>query len=73
MKAIIDEQLEEVLSKLGVWEDLYNHKLHCSHCDKVMDSDNIGMFIPRRNENGERFIEFFCNAPDCINSVINTK
>lgn len=73
MKAIIDEKLEEVLTKLGVWEDLYTHKLHCAHCDKVLDTDSVGMFIPRRNEKGERFIEFYCNDPDCINSVLNSK
>lgn len=71
MKAIIDEQLEEVLSKLGVWEDLCSHKVHCAHCNKEIKIENIGIFIPRRDNEGNRIIDFYCNELDCINAVLS--
>ena len=70
MKAIIDEKLENVLTKIGVWEDLCSQRVHCAHCNKILDVDNIGMLIPRRDEEGNRQVEFYCNEPDCINAVL---
>lgn len=72
MKAIIDEQLEEVLIKLDVWEEINSGKIHCIHCQKVVGVENIGAFIPRRNDDGTRRIEFYCNEPDCINALLNS-
>lgn len=73
MKAIIDEQLEEVLSKLGVWEALCSHKVHCTHCNKEIEIENMGIFIPRRDSDGNRIIDFYCNDMDCINAVLSSK
>ena len=71
MKAIIDEQLEEVLSKLGVWEIFCNGAIRCSKCNRVIDINNVGLFIPRRVNSGERKLVFYCNDPDCINDILN--
>ena len=73
MKAIINEQLEEVLTKLGAWEDLCSQRVHCTHCNKILDADSIGMFIPRHDEVGNRQVEFYCNEPDCINAVLKAE
>lgn len=71
MKAIIDEQLEEILTKLGVWEDFCKGTIMCSRCKRVIDINNIGLFIPQPREDGKRRLVFYCNDPDCINDVMN--
>lgn len=73
MKAIIDEQLEEVLTKLNVWDDVASGLVFCAHCHKTISTENIGAFIPRRNDDGSRRIELFCNEPACINALLSSK
>ena len=71
MKAIIDEQLEEILSKFGMWEDFNKGTIMCSRCKRIIDINNIGICIPQRGKNGSRKLVFYCNDPDCINDVLN--
>lgn len=71
MKAIIDEQLEGILTKLGVWEEFCKGTIKCSRCKRVIDINNIGLFIPQRGEDGNRKLVFYCNDPDCINDALN--
>ena len=71
MKAIIDEQLEEILTRLGVWEEFCKGTITCSKCKRVIDINNLGIFIPQRGEDGHRQLVFYCNDPDCINDVLN--
>ena len=71
MKAIIDEQLEEILTKFGLWEDFCKGTITCSKCKRVLDINNLGVFIPQRGEDGNRQLIFYCNAPDCINDILN--
>ena len=73
MKAIIDEQLEEVLTKLGIWEDIISGNVCCVHCKKVVNANSLGVFIPRRNNDGSRRIDCYCNESECINSILNLK
>ena len=73
MKAIIDEQLEEVLTKIGVWEDFCNGTVLCSKCRRAIDINNLGLFIPRRGEGGARLFEFYCDDPDCISEFLDSK
>ena len=73
MKAIIDEQLEEVLDKLGVWDDIMSNKVQCAHCGTIISTENLSAFIPRHDIDGGKRIEFYCNAPECINALLNTK
>lgn len=72
MKAIIDEQLEEILTKLGVWEDFCKGTITCSKCKRVIDINNLGIFIPQRGKGGIRQLVFYCNDPKCINDVLNS-
>jgi hypothetical protein len=72
MKAIIDEQLEEVLTKLDVWNEIILGKTHCAHCQKALGVENIGAFIPRRNDDGTRRVDFYCNEPECISALLNS-
>lgn len=58
MKAVIGENIEEILVKLGVMDDISEHKVHCFHCGQPIDVDNIGVFIPRRNSEGKRYVDF---------------
>ncbi len=72
MKAVIDENLEEVLTKLGIWEDICENRVQCARCGQIIDTDNIGVFIPRRKDDGKRHLDFYCNQPDCINAILNS-
>lgn len=72
MKAVIDENLEKVLTKLGVWKDVCENRVCCAWCGQVIDIDNIGVFIPRRNDEGIRHFDFYCNEPDCISAILNS-
>lgn len=71
MKAIIDEQLDEVLEKLGIWEDFCKGNLICSKCKRTIDVNNLGLFIPHKGKEGSKVFDFYCNDPDCINEILN--
>lgn len=71
MKAIIDEQIEEVLTKNGIWEDFCHGTILCAKCKCIIDINNLGVFIPRRNEEGYRRFDFYCTNSDCLNEVLN--
>jgi hypothetical protein len=68
IKAVHENNLEELLKRLGMLEDLKNGKLHCSKCNKIITTNNLLCLYPV----GEN-INVSCNAQGCYESVLREK
>ncbi len=60
LKAILDNELEELLKNLELYDDFVNHKLKCFYCDKLINEDNFfSVFVH------DHKIKICCNEFDC--------
>lgn len=63
--AIHDKDLKQVLTDLGILEELQNGKLFCINCSKQITWENL--FALRVIENK---LVLFCDEPDCVDNSI---
>lgn len=64
VKAVHDSDLEQLLKKLGIFDDLIAGKLNCIVCGRLVDLDNLGTIFPRDNE-----ICVSCDNSRCVRIV----
>lgn len=64
IKSIHDSDLEGVLKKVNIWEDVNASKVKCHFCDKVITLDNLYAFFAQ-----EQKICVVCNAPACVQEL----
>ena len=64
IKAIHDDDLEDLLKELNVYDDFISQKLKCIFCDTVVTSDNLHSLFPEYN-----YIRFCCDKPECIKKL----
>jgi hypothetical protein len=67
MKAVYDQDLEQVLSSLGILDKLISGELICAVCGCQIDLDNLGAIFPDENEVGVS-----CDNDRCIR-IITTR
>lgn len=60
IKAVYDSDLEALLKKLNVYDDVTAKKCHCIYCGTTITVDNIDGIVPNDNE-----VVFSCNTPAC--------
>ena len=68
IKAVYDAELNSLLEKLGMLEDMKNGKIKCSFCDCTLIFDNFGGIF---NENG--YLKPFCQKTECYIEVLMRK
>ena len=61
VKAVWNTELEQLLSNLGILEDLLLGKLTCGNCGRTIDLDNIGAIIPQHDK-----VVLACDDSPCI-------
>lgn len=58
--AVYDDDLDGVLNKMGLYEDIKMGKFKCNSCKCIITRENLGLI---KNENGA--IHIFCIATGC--------
>lgn len=59
--AVLDEQLDELLARLGIQEDFYAAKYKCKICNEIITKENLKLIFPDRSR-----ISFLCDKPACM-------
>ena len=67
VKAIYDQNLEQVLASLGILDKLIAGELNCAICSCQVDFDNLGTIFPDGDEIGVS-----CDNDRCIR-IITTR
>lgn len=65
LQAVHDDDLNALLSSLGVYEKVCDGQYACPFCKKKITFENLGAIIPI---NGK--IAFSCNSQACLNSMV---
>ena len=61
LKAVHDDDLEELLKSLGLYSDFMHGKLKCAFCKQVITWDNLHSLFP---DSGQ--IKCTCANPSCV-------
>jgi len=67
VKAVYDQDLEQVLANLGILDKLISGELSCAVCGCQVDLDNLGAIFPDGDEVGVS-----CDNDRCIR-IITTR
>jgi len=64
VKAIYDSDLEQLLTNLGMLDELIAGELRCAVCECQVGLDNIGTIFPNGDEIGVS-----CDNPRCVRTI----
>lgn len=64
VKAVYEQDLEQVLSNLGILDDLVAGKLNCAVCGRQVDLDNLGAIFS--DDDG---VGISCDNDMCIRTI----
>jgi len=67
VKAVYDQDLEQVLASLGILDKLIEGELSCAVCGCQVDLDNLGSIFPEGDEIG-----ISCDNDRCVR-IITTR
>ncbi len=65
MKMVHDDDLENLLKSLDVYNGVISGEFHCLYCGKTITIDNLSSIVPF-----EQRVEFTCDANDCQEKLI---
>lgn len=60
MKVVHDNDLEQLLKSLNVYEGVFHSDYKCLFCNRIITLENIDSIVPY-----ERSIQFTCDNPEC--------
>jgi len=63
--AIYEEDLQKVLDKLGILQDIIEGKVKCFICDKEINLSNFGGVVKIKGN-----LKVICDDPVCIEAAI---
>ena len=66
VKAVYDQDLEQVLANLGILDELVTGKLTCAVCGCQVDLDNLGTIFPDGDKVG-----ISCDNDRCVRRITN--
>ena len=66
LKAVHDDDLETLLSSLGVYSGIEEGQYSCLFCGDKISIDNLGSIISHEGE-----IKFSCNRDKCLEQIID--
>jgi hypothetical protein len=61
-QTILDEDLENILKSINLFERIQNRDVLCSQCGVRITPKNLQLLIPIKNKK----FEFVCNDPKCV-------
>jgi hypothetical protein len=61
VKAVYDDDLQELLESLGELKALQRGDLHCAFSGDVITTENLHAVFPHEGK-----IQFSCSRPDCV-------
>ena len=61
VNAVHDDDIEQFLVSLGVFNDVLAGKYKCLICNQPIDIENIGIITTKDNK-----IKFVCESPSCL-------
>ena len=64
VKAVYDDDLEQVLANLGILDELVAGELSCAVCGCQVDLDNLGAIFPNNDKIGVS-----CDNTRCIQAI----
>ena len=64
INTIHDDDLDDFLKKIGVFNDYQNNKLKCCFCGNILRDNNFYAILPKGKE-----ITFCCNQKGCIEKI----
>lgn len=62
--AITDEDFENLLIQVGDYEAFYSAEVKCQECGRVINTDNLVMVVPCK-ENGIIKLQYYCDNIGC--------
>ena len=65
LRAVHDDDLEELLKGLSLYGDFVHGKLKCAFCSDPITFDNLHSIFP---DSGA--IKLSCNKPQCVNDLL---
>lgn len=65
LNVFYENELDEVLHKLNLWDSFSNNELKCSFCNKVLTHDNFGSILYRDGK-----ITATCDSFPCLSQAI---
>lgn len=65
MKAVHDNDLNNLLKSLNVYDDVCSGKFECIFCHKKITIENIDAIVPYDNS-----VQFTCDDPECHSKLI---
>ena len=65
LKAVHDDDLNELLRSLNIYNDFLNKKMKCAFCGYSVTYDNLHSLYP---DSGS--VKLCCNKPQCVNSLL---
>ena len=68
MKAVHDDDLENLLRTLNVYDLVKDGKKKCLFCDEIITFDNIDSIVPY-----DGTVEFTCHNKECHTKLIGWK
>ena len=68
IRAVHDADLEPLLQKLGLLEDIENGNLRCSFCGRVLTFDNFGGVYKENDQ-----LKSFCQETKCYLEMLKRK
>jgi hypothetical protein len=66
LKAVHDDDLDELLKSLNVYNHFVHEKLKCAFCGDIITYENLHSIFP---DSGS--VKLCCNKPQCVNSLLS--
>ena len=64
IRVVHEDDLKELISSLGISEDILDGKTRCTCCNESISFDNLWGILVK----GESFL-FICSNPDCLSEI----
>ncbi len=68
IKAILDEDFENLLKKLNVYDAVVSGTVSCEFCHKAINISNISMVFPK-----EGHVCFCCDKKECTDQLLKQR
>ena len=68
IQTVHDQDLEKLLTKLGLLEKLQNNLLRCAFCNTVITLDNLQGIFKEKEE-----IKLICDKPSCYKQLMEKR
>lgn len=65
IKAVLDEDFENLLKRLNVYQSVVAGEVECEYCHNTVNLENISMVFPK-----DRKVCFCCDKKECTDQLL---